>query len=126
VDRLVVGERPALVTRSRVHRGRQRDGGKVAMPGPAWRSTVARNERWLEQELEKIQKQIEELKEDLASFGRDQSDEGSVSNHQGDIASDVASAETLNTLIVNLEEEVETIHELQRLLENGKYGICVD
>lgn len=126
VDRLVVGERPALVARSRAQRGRRRPGGQVAMPGPAWRSTVARNERWLANELEKIQQQIDERKEELASFGRDQSDEGSVSNHQGDIASDVAASETLNTEIVNLEEEVDTIRELQLRMENGKYGICVD
>ena len=126
VDRLIVGERPEPVQTRPAHRGRRRNGGRVAMPGPACRSTIARTERWLATELEKIEQQIVERKEELAGFGRDQADEGSVSNHQGDIASDVATSATLNTTIVSLEEEVDTIHELQGLMEQGRYGICVD
>jgi DnaK suppressor protein len=126
VDRLVVGERPATVRRHHVTMARDRTTGRIATPGAAWRSTVARNERWLETELAKVTEQIRERKEDLAAFGRDQAAEGSVSNHQGDIASDVATAGALNTEIVNLEDEVDAIHELQRMMKVGRYGICVD
>jgi DnaK suppressor protein len=126
VDRLVVGERPASVRRHHVTTPRDSATGRIATPGAAWRSTVARNERWLESELAKLKEQVRERKQELAAFGRDQATEGSVSNHQGDIASDVTTAETLNTEIVNLEDEADSIRELQRMIQAGRYGICVD
>ena len=126
VDRLVVGDRPPTVRRHHVTTAGDRASGRIATPGAAWRSTVARNDRWLETELAKVTEQIEERKEQLAAFGRDQAAEGSVSNHQGDIASDVATSGTLNSEIVNLEDEVDTMHELQRMMQADRYGICVD
>ena len=125
VERLVVGDTPIAVRRPRIPRSANIRGGRVAVPSAAWRSTVARNERWLETEREKVSAQIEERKEELAGFGRDQADEGSVSNHQGDIASDVTSADVLNAEIVSLEDDVNTIDEARRMIEDGRYGVCI-
>jgi DnaK suppressor protein len=125
LERLVVGERPVAVRRPPIPRSANTRKGQVAVPSAAWQSTVARNERWLNAELEKVKGQIAERREELISFGRDQADEGSITNHQGDIASDVTVAETLNTEIVNLEDEVEAIQEVLHMMEAGTYGTCV-
>lgn len=125
IDRLVVGERPVSPRRLRIPRSTTTDDGRVAVPSPAWRSTVARNERWLARERDKVESQLQERREDLASFGRDQADEGTISNHQGDIASDVASADILNSEIVSLEDELNAIDEARLMIEDERYGICI-
>lgn len=125
VERLIVGEQPAAIRRPQIHRSSATQRGQVAVPSAAWRSTVARNEKWLRAEREKVQAQIDERREELASYGRGQSDEGSVTNHQGDLASDVTTSETLQTELSSLEDEIDAIHEASRMIEDGSYGICV-
>lgn len=125
VERLVVGERPVTVRRPRLpHAGRHKP-GQVAMPGAAWRATVARNEKWLRTERQKVQEQIDTRHAELASYGRSQDQEGTVSNHQGDIGSDVAASEVLNSEIASLQDEIDGIDEALEMIEDGRYGICV-
>lgn len=125
VDRLVVGEPPAAEPPRRIRGVRRAREGRIEVPSPSWRATVARNERWLRAERDRVVEQIEARREELAQIGRYQADEGSVSNHQGDVASDVTAAATLNTEIVNLEDELNAIDEALRRIEDGSYGICL-
>jgi DnaK suppressor protein len=125
VERLVVGERPVAVRRPRIPHSANARKNQVAVPSAAWRSTVARNERWLQVERDKVQAQIDERREEIASFGRDQADEGTVTNHQGDLGSDVMMAETMQTELSSMEDEIDAIHEALQMMEDGSYGICV-
>ncbi len=120
VDRLMFGEQPTPVRRVSISRDRDR----VLMPSTAWRAAVARNGARLPEMLEKTTNQIADLEGQMAQLGRDQADEGSFSNHLGDLASDVTIAETLNAELVGLQEEVSTIQELQRRHDIGLYGVC--
>lgn len=125
VERLVVGERPVVTRRPLLPHSPNGPKNQVAVPSAAWRSTVARNERWLHAERDKVQAQIEERREEIASFVRDQADEGTVTNHQGDLASDVMMAETMQTELSSMEDEIDAIHEALQMIEDGRYGICV-
>lgn len=120
IDRLMFGEQPTPVRRVSISRVRDH----VMMPSSAWRAVVARNGDRLPELLEKANDRIARLEEHLAAFGRDQADEGSISNHPGDLASDVTTAATLNAELVGLHEQVSTIHVLQRRHDAGLYGIC--
>jgi osmotically-inducible protein OsmY/RNA polymerase-binding transcription factor DksA len=125
VERLVVGERPVAVLRPVMPHSPNAPKNQVAVPSAAWRSTVARNERWLQAERGKVRAQIDERREEIASFGRDQADEGTVTNHQGDLGSDVMMAETMQTELSSMEDEIDAIHEALQMMEDGRYGICV-
>jgi DnaK suppressor protein len=120
VDRLMLGEEPTPVRRVSISRVRDR----VLMPSSTWRAVVARNGAKLPEMLEKTTRRIAEVEEQMALLGRDQADEGSFSNHLGDLASDVTSAETLNAELVGLREQVSTIEALQRRFDVGLYGVC--
>lgn len=125
VERLVVGERPVAVRRPPIPHSATARKNQVGVPSAAWRSTVARNERWLRAERDKVQAQIDERREEIASFGRDQAAEGTVTNHQGDLGSDVMMAETMQTELSSMEDEMDAIHEALQMIEDGRYGACV-
>lgn len=125
VERLVVGERPGTVRRPQIPHSANARKDQIGVPSAAWRSTVARNERWLQAERDKVQAQIDERRDELASFGRDQADEGSVTNHQGDLGSDVMMSETMQTELSSMEDELDAIHEALQMMEDDRYGICV-
>jgi DnaK suppressor protein len=125
VERLVVGERPVVVRRSQIPHSPNARKDQVGVPSAAWRSTVARNEKWLQAERDKVQDQIDARRDELASFGRDQADEGTVTNHQGDLGSDVMMSETMQTELSSMEDEIDAIHEALQMMKDGRYGICV-
>ncbi len=97
----------------------------MGVPSLAWRATVARNEQWLQAERDRIQERIAGRRAELVSVARDQSEEGGMSNHEGDIGSEVATAEVLNAEIVRMEDELEAIHEALQMIRDGRYGICL-
>lgn len=125
VERLITGESPTVIRRPPVRRTSRTQQRQVAVPGTAWRSTVARNEQWLLRERAKVREQVATRREELEAFGRDQAQEGSVSNHQGDIGSDVTSAEVLNSEITHMEDELDAIDEALLMMKDGRYGVCV-
>lgn len=125
VDRIVVGDRPETPPEQRpLYRKAQMS--HVVTPNAAWRATVIANRFRLQSMRDEAEERLQHMERDLTSYGDDQDDEGTISNHEGDLSSDMAAAETLVIEINQVKEELQAIDDALKRMDDGTYGICVD
>lgn len=125
IDRIVVGDRPETPPERRpLYRKAQMS--HVVTPNAAWRATVIANHFRLGAMHDEAAERLQHMERDLASYGSSQEDEGTISNHEADLSSDVAAAETLVIEINQVKEELQEVDDALERMDNGTYGICAD
>lgn len=125
IDRIIIGDRPDTPPERRpLYRKAQMS--HVVTPNAAWRATVIANRFRLQVMRDEAEERLRHMEKDLVAYGDDQEDEGTISNHEGDLGADMASAETLVIEVNQVKEEIQQIDEALERMDEGKYGICVD
>lgn len=79
----------------------------------------------LNEELRETLESSRRIEQDIAALTIDDDQEGGVpANHMADQGSDVYEMERLNTFRTELNDRVQLIHEAQKRLADGVYGVC--
>jgi DnaK suppressor protein len=125
LDRTVLGSAPDVPPEARP-RHRRAQMAHVVTPSAAWRGTVIANRFRLDQKRDELEERVRHLERDVRAYGEDQDQEGGMSNHQADLASDLTAAGELTAEINFARDELAQIGEALERMDNGTYGICVD
>ena len=81
----------------------------------------------LEEERDRLTREVEELHQDAMDFTADIADEDrSYGNHMADDATNVYEQERQFALQRNLEAVLQEVNDALRRMDEGQYGVCVD
>ncbi len=125
IDRTVLGSAPDVPPEERP-RHRRAQMAHVVTPSAAWRGTVIANRFRLEHMAAELEERLKHLERDVRAYGEDQDQEGGMSNHQADLASDLTAAGELTAEVSFVRDELAQIGEALERMDKGTYGICVD